>query len=182
MSMTMMGDMWSKVSMMASSNTAITFFRNRSRSRSISWRPTTSGQYAGACIFLIVLAIVWRVLVVVGTPVLHRAALRRRGDDGAAAADKLPLAERVVANPHVSQSTPTANRVYELARAVTAPLRGPVLWGLVDLPQLALEMTMTVVMFPLVVAVITMNVGYIMSVLAGVFIGELAVRRYYHLA
>ena len=167
--------------MVASSKTAITFFRDRSGSRSVSWQPPTSGQYASACIFLIVLAIVCRVLAVVDTPVWHRAALRRRGDDGAAAADKLPLAERVAADPHVSQATPTANGVYGLAWAVTAPLRGPVLWGLVDLPRLALEMTATVVMYPLFVTVITMNVGYIMSVLAGVIVGELVVRRYYHL-
>jgi copper transporter 1 len=167
--------------MMTSSNTAITFFRDRSSSRSVSWQPPTSGQYAGACISLTVLAIVCRVLAIIGTPVWHRAELRRRGDGGAAAADKLPLVERVAADPHVSQATPKANRIYELAWAVMAPLRGPVLWGLVDLPRLALEMTMSVVMYPLVVAVITTNVGYIMSVLAGVFVGELAVRRYYRL-
>jgi hypothetical protein len=166
--------------MAASSNTTITFFpKNRHRPCSVSWRPTTSSQYTSACILLIVLAIVLRVLAVVNTPVWERRALRRRGDDGTATVDKVPLAERVVADPHASQATPTANRVYELIWTMTAPLRGPVLWGLVNLPQLVLELTMTAVMWPLFAAVITMNVGYIISVLAGVFVGELAVRRYF---
>jgi Ctr copper transporter family len=185
MPMAMMRNMWSKVSMMASSNTAFTIpCRDRRTPCPAYWQPTTSGQYAGACILLIVLAIVLRVLANFHTPAAHRKLLRRRGDDGAAAVDKLPLAERVTADPHASQVTPTANRVYELAWAVTAPLRGPVLGGLLDLPELAvrmaLDMTMMVIMWPVFIAVRTMNVGYIMSVLVGYFfVGMLIVRRYF---
>jgi copper transporter 1 len=173
---TIMGDIWSNIVMMASTNTAITCCRDRSMSCSASWQPQTSGQYAGTCITLTVLTMVLRVLVC--PAVWDRRALQRRGNDGAAAADKLPLVERAAADPQVSQATPTTNGVNGLAIAVT------VLWWLVDAvnpPQLAVDLTGTAIMYPLYFAVRTMNVGYIMSVLAGVLIGELALRRYYRL-
>jgi Ctr copper transporter family len=147
--------------MMASSNTAITCCKDCSRH---CWEPRTSGQYAGTCITLTVLAMVLRVLIC--PAVWDRRALQRRGNDGAAA------------DPQVSQATPTTNGVNGLAIAVT------VLWWLVDAvnpPQLAVDLTGTAIMYPLYLAVRTMNVGYIMSVLAGVLIGELTLRRYYRL-
>jgi solute carrier family 31 (copper transporter), member 1 len=182
-----MSGMMNSSSMMNSTmmmmNMDMTFFSDTTTPLySMHWQPMTSGQYAGTCIFLIFLSIISRLLTATRTFIesrWHQQALRRRY---IVVADKQPLSERVISDPNGSQATLTTNGVDELVRVVQARPKMPVAWRFsVDLPRALLVTVQGGVMYLLMIAVMTMNVGYFISVLAGIFIGELAVGRYNHL-
>ncbi len=200
----MMGGMSSSSNgtMMSSSNLGMTFFSATTTPLyAMNWQPTTPGGYAGTIIFLIILAIVSRSLVALRTKLesrWHHAALRRRyivvaappdccgnaGGENGVSKQQQPqtLAERVLADPTGSTATLTANGVEENVRVVQAPERGAVPWRLsVDAPRAALVTVQIGIMYLLMIAVMTMNVGYFIAVLAGTLIGELAVGRFNHL-
>jgi len=190
-----MGDMSGNMTMMSSSDVGMTFFSSSTTPLyAMSWQPTSPGGYAGTIIFLILLGIASRGLVAARTffeSRWHHAALRRRyvvvaAPEGSEADEKGParrtLAERLAADPAGSTATLTANGVEEDVRVVQAPVRGPVPWRFsVDLPRAGLVTVQIGVMYLLMIAVMTMNVGYFMAVLAGTLLGELAVGRYNHL-
>lgn len=146
---------------------------------SSAWTPSSSGAYAGTCIFLIVLAIIGRLLLaykaVLEVRWLDQDAKRRY----VAANGKIPFAERISVSPDSSQMTLSANGVeenvivVERKRSATRPWRFSV-----DPVRAALDTVLVGIGYLLMLAVMTMNVGYFMSVLAGVFIGSLAVGRY----
>jgi hypothetical protein len=183
--------------MMSNMTTAMaTFFSSTTTPLySQGWTPKTAGGYAGTIIFLILLGALSRLLIALRTGLeskWHHAALRRRyvvvaccgdpaaGEQGVVA--KETLAERLAADPTGSTATLTANGVEESVRVVQAPQKGPVPWRLsVDAPRAGLVTVQAGVMYLLMVAVMTMNVGYFMAVLAGTLLGEMAVGRYNHL-
>jgi hypothetical protein len=195
----MMGDMSSSSNgtMMMSSSVGMTFFSSRTTPLySMTWQPTSAGGYAGTIIFLIILGIISRGISALRTGLesrWHHAALRRRyivvaspdgpGDAGGEkGVTRRTLGESVLADPTGSTATLTANGVEESVRVVQAPRRGAVPWRLsVDAPRAALVTVQAGVVYLLMIAVMTMNVGYFMAVLAGTLIGELAVGRYNHL-
>lgn len=73
----------------------------------------------------------------------------------------------------------STNGVEERVKIVRSNVRGAIAFRLsVDVPRAALVMVIAGVAYLLMLAVMTMNVGYFLSVLAGVFLGELAVGRY----
>jgi copper transporter 1 len=193
-----MGDMSNGTVM--SSSLGMTFFSSATTPLyAMSWQPTTPGGYAGTVIFLIILAIASRCLGALRTTLesrWHHAALRRRyivvaaaaapasGGDGAEEKGlaRPTLAERVQADPAASTATLTANGVDECVRVVQAAPRGAVPWRFsVDVPRGALVAVQAGVIYLLMVAVMTMNVGYFMAVLAGTLVGEVAVGRFNHL-
>jgi copper transporter 1 len=198
MSMGDMGGMGGMGGMANMSSLGMTFFSAQNTPLfAMSWQPSSPGGYAGTVIFLIILAILSRGIAALRTDLesrWHHAALRRRyivvaappgssGDGGSAERGlKQTLGERVLGDPNGSTATLTANGVDECVRVVQAPRRGPVPWRLsVDAPRAGLVTVQAGVMYLLMVAVMTMNVGYFMAVLAGTLIGELAVGRWNHL-
>ncbi|OJK02090.1 hypothetical protein ASPACDRAFT_76555 [Aspergillus aculeatus ATCC 16872] len=147
---------------------------------SSQWTPTSSGSYAGTCIFLIVLAIIGRLLVAFKALMEQRwlsAHLQRRY---IVVAGKSTEAGRIDADPDAKGATLiTAQGVEESVRVVRRTAREPLPWRFsVDLPRALIFLVITGVSYLLMLAVMTMNVGYFCSVLAGAFLGELAVGRY----
>lgn len=172
---------------------------------SSAWTPSSSGVYAGTCIFLIVLAIIDRGLIAFKA-IMERhwlaAHLNRRY---VAIAGKTSEAGRIDADPDAkTASLITAQGVEENVKVVRNISHGPIPWRFsVDVPRAALFLCIAGVSYLLYVcdpwtdrivnvdrtltgfdssmlAVMTMNVGYFCSVLAGAFLGELGVGRYIH--
>ncbi|ODH47144.1 hypothetical protein GX48_06739 [Paracoccidioides brasiliensis] len=146
------------------------------------WTPRSAGTYAGTCIFLIVLAVIFRALLAAKSMLEHRLAAAAMSRRYVVVAGQLPAAERIQMDPNASTGTlVSANGVEEKVRVV-ANLKGQTApWRFsVDLPRALLVMVTAGVGYLLMLAVMTMNVGYFMSVLAGVFVGDVGLGRYNH--
>jgi len=129
----------------ASTGMTMAFFTSTSTPLySQAWTPQNAGQYAGTCIFLLVLAIVLRALFTAKTFLEMRAmesALKRRYI--VVAGDKT-VAEDAMNDGSSTTGILTANGVEENVRVVTAPVKTFQPWRFgVDLPR-ALLTTVTV--------------------------------------
>jgi len=139
---------------------------------SASWTPATQPQYAGTCIFLIVLAFIFRFLLAWKAITETRWTLedQRRNIiivQPSAAPPGAPLSDEKRGIPNVAKKP-----------GAPAGWGGrPWRWS-TDLTRACATTVITGVGYLLMLAVMTMNVGYFMSVLAGVFVGELAWGRY----
>ncbi|EKV09913.1 Ctr copper transporter, putative [Penicillium digitatum] len=144
------------------------------------WTPSSSGSFAGTCIFLIILAIIDRCLIAFkATMERHWLAthLHRRY---VTVAGKSTEAGKIDADPDAKfASLVTAQGVEESVKVVQNITRGPIPWRFsVDLPRAVLFLFIVGISYLLMLAVMTMNVGYFCSVLGGAFLGELAVGRF----
>ncbi|KAJ4199774.1 hypothetical protein NW759_016025 [Fusarium solani] len=144
-----------------------------------SWTPESAGAYTGTCIFLAILAIIARCLVafkaVQEARWLDREAARRY----VAVNGKLPLAEQIASGPDARRMTLTENGVEETVVVVERKRAAARPWRFsVDPVRACLDTVIVGIGYLLMLAVMTMNVGYFLSVLAGVFVGSLAVGRY----
>lgn len=147
---------------------------------SATWVPSSSQAYAGTCIFLVVLAAVGRGLLALKAEMEHHwlaAALDRRyilvagRSSEAGAIDSCTDAK--------AATLVTVQGVEESVKVVRRLSRGPQPWRFsVDLSRAFLYLCIAGVTYLLMLAVMTLNVGYFCSVLAGSFLGELAVGRY----
>jgi copper transporter 1 len=109
-----------------------------------SWTPKSIGGYAGTCIFLIVLAIIFRAVFTVKSFLEARAiesALKRRyvvveGESG--------MADKIASDANSMTGILTTNGVAENVRIAQAPVRHvqPFRFG-VDMPRAALMMVAT---------------------------------------
>ncbi|GKU21907.1 hypothetical protein FLAG1_11938 [Fusarium langsethiae] len=114
-----------------------------------SFVPTTTGQYAGVCIFLIALATIFRMLLALRVNFYSiRDSLRQRRTKGL-------LAEY--------RTSDIGQRPWRASEAVMLG---------------AIDVVIAGVSYLLMLAVMTMNVGYFLSVLSGVFVGSVICSRY----
>ncbi|KAH7116920.1 Ctr copper transporter-like protein [Dendryphion nanum] len=143
-----------------------------------SWTPSSAGAYAGTCIFLIVLAILLRAILTAKTWLDARAmeaALKRRY---VVVADQQILADKAGDSSSMTGIL-TTNGVQENVKVVSAPVKHIQPWRFsVDLPRAAIMTVAVAIGYLLMLAVMTYNVGYFLSILAGAFIGELAFGRF----
>lgn len=123
---------------------AMTFFSSTSTSLySEAFTPSTPAGYAGACIFLVTLTILYRSLFAFKAVVEARwvdKALKRRF---VVVADRVSEAERVRGDPDAKMATMTTNGIDEEVKVVNMPKRGVMPWRFsVDLPRAVLVTVM----------------------------------------
>ncbi|KAA6413872.1 MAG: Ctr copper transporter [Lasallia pustulata] len=148
-----------------------------------TWVPTSTGAYAGTCVFLVALATIFRVLLAGKHLLEHRWLDRELNRRYVIVHGKPGVVEAAKAEEASNATLVTARGVEESVRVVRKRTRGVAPWRLsVDAPRAAYATVMVGVAYLLMLAVMTMNVGYFLSVLAGTFVGELAVGRYTELA
>ncbi|KAH9888688.1 Ctr copper transporter [Xylariomycetidae sp. FL2044] len=144
-----------------------------------SWTPTTAAAYAGTVIFLIALAVALRLLLAGRALAEARwldAELRRRY---VVVQGRLPVADQVSRDDLSRKMTLTENGVEEDVVVVQRKQTRPRPWRLsVDPLRAAIDTCIAAVVYLLMLAVMTMNVGYFLAVLAGTFLGSLLVGRY----
>lgn len=121
---------------------------------SANWAPKSTGGYAGTCIFLVILTLIFRSLFAV------KHILEQRWSDKAwerryvVVADKQPVSEQARTDPDLKTAILTANGVEEHVKVIQRPARSIQPWRFsVDLPRALLVTVMT-------------GVGYLLYVFA----------------
>ncbi|RDW59948.1 hypothetical protein BP6252_13035 [Coleophoma cylindrospora] len=141
----------STTTMMGMDSMSMTFFTSTTTPLySTSWTPSSVGVYAGTCIFLIVFAAIFRALLAVRINFFEvLAVLERRRSGGL---------------------------IYPYATDVKSVVRP---WRANEAVMLAsMDVTLAGTGYLLMIAVMTMNVGYFISILAGVFLGSMVFGRF----
>ncbi|RPA78600.1 copper transporter family protein, partial [Ascobolus immersus RN42] len=137
---------------------------------SSAFTPKTQGQYAGTIIFLIVLAIVYRGLAAYKSVLEHRWAAKSKAT------------VVVIAGKNDGEKEGLDKTVTKEEEVVPAPSGGEkktMPWRIsTELPRACLGTVNTGIGYLLMLAVMTMNVGYFMAVLAGYFVGDLVFGRW----
>jgi len=166
--------------LMPASEMAMVFFNSHTTPLySLKWAPASTGGYAGTCIFLVILSVVFRSLFAVKHILEARWLDRAWNRRYIVVQDKTPVSEELRRDPDAKQAVLSANGVEEHVRVVHKTARGVQPWRFsVDLPRAVLVTFMAGLGYLLMLAVMTFNIGYFLSVLAGVFVGEVAVGRY----
>ncbi|KAK4948964.1 hypothetical protein LTR10_012337 [Elasticomyces elasticus] len=152
---------------------------------SLDWTPSTTGGYAGTCIFLIVLAVISRLLLA------YRHVLENKWHDRAVNRRYIMVAGQSEADRErqamgsggekSEEAVLTSNGLDERVKVVKSPrsrVQGTPWRFSTDLPRASLFTLNAGIGYLLMLAVMTLNVGYFLSVLAGLFLGELIMGRY----
>ncbi|TVY82661.1 hypothetical protein LSUE1_G002014 [Lachnellula suecica] len=166
--------------MMEASMMSMTFFTSTTTSLwSSMWTPTSVGQYAGTCIFLVFLATTFRALLAVKAwkeTAWMDAEFNRRY---VTVAGKLPKSERVSSDADSKRMILTENGVEEDVMVVKKRSMAVRPWRITTDPvRAAMDTVIAGIGYLLMLAVMTLNVGYFLSVLGGTFLGSLALGRY----
>ncbi|CAF9931013.1 MAG: hypothetical protein GOMPHAMPRED_005793 [Gomphillus americanus] len=144
------------------------------------WTPTSTGSYAGTCLFLITLAVLFSALRTAGYIMDKRNIDIARNRRYIIVAGQPTISEQTALNPDKKEAVLISEQgAEETVRVVTKKTRTIMPWRLsTDLPRALLNTAIAGVGYLLMLAVMTMNIGYFCSVLAGVFISELALGRF----
>ncbi|KAI9670924.1 MAG: hypothetical protein M1817_003809 [Caeruleum heppii] len=147
---------------------------------SSSWTPTSTGAYAGTCLFLVVLAVIFRALFAYKHVYERRQLDRHLNRRYVVIAGKPSKAEELSHESDAKSALLVGPRGQEEdVKVVKANRREVMPFRLsVDVPRALLVTLLTGVGYLLMLAVMTYNVGYFLSILAGTLVGELAIGRY----
>ncbi|CAK7567928.1 MAG: hypothetical protein SEPTF4163_005906 [Sporothrix epigloea] len=144
-----------------------------------AWTPTSLGTYAGTCVFCIILATVFRLILAFKARVESRwldAELERRY---VVVPGKPELAQRVSQDPSSKRMTLSENGIEEDVVVLTKRHSDVRPWRMsIDPLRALLDTLVAGIGYLLMIAVMSMNVGYFLSVLGGTFLGSLLVGRY----
>ncbi|KAI0841366.1 Ctr copper transporter family-domain-containing protein [Hypoxylon sp. FL0890] len=151
---------------MDDSQMVMTFFSSSTTSLfSKSWKPTSSSEYAGTCVFLIVLAVIMRLMLAL-KPILEKSlwntAVRPERE-------LIPEDENGYQKDEMT-ARPPVKRVHDAVRRRWAAWRFKT-----SLSRAFFELLLATVGYLLMLAVMTMNVGYFLAVLGGLFLGTFIV-------
>ncbi|KAK4043737.1 protein P80 [Parachaetomium inaequale] len=168
------------------SSTMMAVFQNSMATSlySSSWTPTSTGTYAATCLFLIALAAAFRGLLAAKSWQEHRWLDRELARRYVVVNGKAPLAEALSRDSLAKEANATLtlgeNGVEENVLVVrNRPTAHARPWRLsVDPVRAAIDTVVAGVGYLLMLAVMSMNVGYFLSVLGGTFLGSLLVGRF----
>ncbi|KAH8654668.1 Ctr copper transporter [Ilyonectria robusta] len=139
--------------------------------------PIFVDNYAGTCLFLIVLGVIARSLVAV------KSVLERRWID----ADLNSRYVVVKTNPNNDVSSDaesskgilTENGIEKDVMVVRRHMKGAPTWRItIDGPRAAIDTAIAGVLYLIMLSIMPMNVGYFLAVLGGIFLGSLAFGRF----
>ncbi|KAK9320444.1 Ctr copper transporter family-domain-containing protein [Lipomyces orientalis] len=139
------------------------------------WTPSSKRQYAGICIFLIVLGAVYRFMHV----------LKHRTERYLNARTLVNMRSIATATQNPHTDTVYADSLEKSAGEATVQSERPLQFGSVrpwrvsvDVPLSLIQLVLSAISYLLMLAVMTFNVGYFLSVLGGIFLGELLFGRF----
>ncbi|PNS18804.1 hypothetical protein CAC42_5343 [Sphaceloma murrayae] len=145
-------------SMMAMSDMMMTFFTSTSTALySEDWTPNSTGQYAGTCIFLIALCILFRALVAIRANFVELSYNYRHRHE--------PSWKHTQIDAKGTGKLKSGQKRFA--------------WLIEEaIPRAVLDTVLAGTSYLLMLAVMTMNVGYFLSILAGTFLGSLCLGQY----
>ncbi|KAK9385518.1 Ctr copper transporter family-domain-containing protein [Lipomyces mesembrius] len=136
------------------------------------WTPSSRGQYAGTCIFLIVLAVIYRLTHILKHRTERYVNARARQFARNIATAQLQMDE------NAGSFEKSAGEV-TIAPERPLQFRNVRPWRVsMDIPLSLIQLVLSGVAYLLMLAVMTFNVGYFLSVLGGIFLGELLFGRF----
>ncbi|CAL8574851.1 hypothetical protein XPA_000802 [Xanthoria parietina] len=167
--------------LMSASEMQMTFFNSVfTPYLSSNWKPSSQGGYAGTCLFLIFLGAFFRILMA-GKHLIEQRWHDLESERRYVAVRGTPTeAERINADVDSKKAVLISEQGVEEPVKVVKRTRRPVTpWRFsIDGPRAAYTLLLSTVGYLLMLAVMTMNLGYFLSVLGGIFLGELAFGRY----